>query len=206
VPYAEEGQDEHGDADVEGNVAHSGASTNEESPVDAGPVVAPSVPPESRDDGLASQLDDATLKRMDVSKLADKLVLGSLLDEVRRTCGGFDLLAHWLQGEFHHDVLLEVDSTELPGPFLVVATNCNGGVKEVLCFDELPKRGALWKFRCPDNPDFEGALPPILAEARTTHWFDPCELLLPDARSELRDEFKERQAGGGWVAKCGKKS
>lgn len=149
---------------------------------------------------------------MDVATLAETLVLGSLLDEVRRVCGGFNLLAHWQQGEFHHDVLLEVPDSDLPGPFLVVATNCNGGVKEVLCFDEKPERSALWKQRCPDNPEFGGALPPILAEARTTHWFDPCELLLPDARSELRDEFKDRQPGGGWVARgaatprCGKKS
>lgn len=149
---------------------------------------------------------------MDVATLAGTLVLGSLLDEVRRACGGFELLAHWQQGEFHHDVLLEIPATrdgasELPGSFLVVATNCNGGVKEVLCFDQKPDRGALWKFRCPDNLEFAGTLPPIRAEARTTHWFDPCELLLPDARSELREEFKERQPGGGWMARgCGKKS
>lgn len=77
---------------------------------------------------------------------------------------------------------------------------------DVSTLAELPDRGALWKLSCPDNPDFAGALPPILAEARTTHWFDPCELLPPDARSELREELEERQAGNGWVAKRGKKS
>ena len=29
-------------------------------------------------------------------------------------------------------------------------------------------------------------------------WFDPCELLRPDARSELRPEYRTRQQGGGW--------
>jgi hypothetical protein len=38
-----------------------------------------------------------------------------------------------------------------------------------------------------------------LAAATTEHWFDPCELLAPDARSELREEFRERQCGGGWM-------
>jgi hypothetical protein len=31
------------------------------------------------------------------------------------------------------------------------------------------------------------------------HWFDPCELLSHDARSELRPEFRRRQEGGGWA-------
>jgi hypothetical protein len=34
---------------------------------------------------------------------------------------------------------------------------------------------------------------------RTEHWFDPCALLGPDARSEYREEFRERQCGGGWT-------
>jgi hypothetical protein len=84
---------------------------------------------------------------------------------------------------------------------LVVATNCNGGVKELLSFDSVPERNALWHSRCPDNPEFSGTIPPLLAAVRTTHWFDPCNLLLPDARSELREEFRERQPGGGWRAK-----
>ncbi len=137
-----------------------------------------------------------------VDTLAQTLVLQSLLDELRRSFGGFDILDHWQQGEFHHDVILRVDPRDaLPGAFLVVATNCNGGVKEVLCFEERPSRGALWKHRCPDNAEFSGSLPTILARAHTVHWFDPCELLLPDARSELREEFRERQPGGGWVAR-----
>lgn len=140
-------------------------------------------------------------------RLADTLVLGSLLEEVRAVYGSYDLLAHWQQGEFHHDVLLAL-TTEGAPRFVVVATNCNGGVKEVLCFDEKPDVDALWKHRCPSNPEFSGELPPILARAVTTHWFDPCELLLESARSELREEFKERQKGGGWIAKgsaCGAK-
>ena len=65
----------------------------------------------------------------------------------------------------------------------------------------VPDRMALWHSRCPENPEFGGAIPPILAAARTLHWFDPCNLLTSDARSELRPEFRERQTGGGWTAK-----
>lgn len=90
---------------------------------------------------------------------------------------------------------------DLPGGVLVIATNCNGGVKEVLCFGDLPEASALWSARCPDNREFSGALPPLLARATTVHWFDPCELLSADARSELREEYRERQCGGGWVAR-----
>ena len=52
--------------------------------------------------------------------------------------------------------------------------------------------------------EFNGELPPILAETRTVHWFDPCSLLSVNARSEYLPEFRERQAGGGWQPKtCG---
>jgi hypothetical protein len=76
-------------------------------------------------------------------------------------------------------------------------------VKEVLCFAEPVARAALWHARCPENGAFSGTLSRVLASARTEHWFDPCELLLPDARSELRAEFRERQLGGGWCKKVG---
>ncbi len=137
---------------------------------------------------------------MDVQTLANRLTLGALLHEVRRAGGSYELLDHWQQGEFHHDTLLRVDAAHmgLPGPILVIATNCNGGVKEVLCFAERPDRSALWHHRCPDNPEFSGQLPEILAASRTQHWFDPCDLLKEDARSEYRPEFRERQTGGGW--------
>ena len=49
-----------------------------------------------------------------------------------------------------------------------------------------------------DVADFSGELPPVLARAITEHWFDPCELLRSDARSELRPEHRRRQHGGGW--------
>lgn len=103
--------------------------------------------------------------------------------------------------QFHHDIVVRIPGSqdELPGTILVVATNCNGGVKEVLCFSEVPDRLALWHMRCPRNPEFSGSLPKLLASATTPHWFDPCELLLPDARSEYREEFRERQCGGGWI-------
>jgi hypothetical protein len=148
-----------------------------------------------------------------VRTLADTLVLGAALDEVRRSFGGFELLDHWKQGEFHHDVVVRVPAAAAgaaggegagAGPILVIATNCNGGVKEVLAFAGVPERWALWRWRCPHVADFTGELPPLLARATTDHWFDPCELLAEDARSELREEFRERQRGGGWVPRgCG---
>lgn len=135
--------------------------------------------------------------------LGAHLMLGALLEDLRAR-GGYRLVDHWQQGEFHHDTVLEVDRDKcrLPGRFLVVATNCNGGIKEVLCFDQLPTHGGLWRMRCPTNPEFSGSLPTLLGSTRTSHWFDPCELLTDNARSELREEFRERQAGGGWKM-CG---
>ena len=137
-----------------------------------------------------------------LASLAEHMNLGALLEELRARHGGYDLLDHWQQGEFHHDVVVRVGSGEaLPGPVLVVATNCNGGVKEVLAFAELPSRGGLWRWRCPQNPEFSGELPTIAGRAETLHFFDPCELLLESARSELREEFRARQSGGGWTCK-----
>jgi hypothetical protein len=136
------------------------------------------------------------------NELADTLCLGSLLEKLRLEHGGYELIDHWQQGEFHHDVLVRVERLPgLPGGFLVIATNCNGGVKEVLAFRELPRRSALWHFRCPDVKEFEGELPPISERVVTPHWFDPSELLQPDARSELKTEFRVRQEGGGWCAR-----
>jgi hypothetical protein len=138
-----------------------------------------------------------------LAPLTQHLGLGALLAELSRSFGPVDHLAHWTQGEFHHDIVLRVPNAEhkLPGSVLVVATNCNGGVKEILCFDRVPERLALWHSRCPDNPEFTGTIPPLLAAAKTVHWFDPCHLLTPDARSELRPEYRERQTGGGWTRK-----
>lgn len=131
-----------------------------------------------------------------VETLANTLVLGSLLE---RLGPRHELIAHWTQGEFHHDVVVKLNDT-----FLVVATNCNGGVKEVIAFPTLPERWALWHWRCPDVADFAGELPPILARATTTHYFDPCDLLREDARSELLPEARVRQHGGGWEMKPSK--
>jgi hypothetical protein len=162
--------------------------------------------------------------------LARSLVLGALLDELTTQFGGYELVAHWTQGEFHHDIVLRLPDPPiparpapipppsspipapsagtaplpdppipaLPGRILVVATNCNGGIKEVLCFHDLPDRRALWHHRCPTVDAFDGDLAPILASATTEHWFDPCELLAVNARSELRPEHRRRQEGGGW--------
>ncbi len=135
--------------------------------------------------------------------LAGTLVLGALLDEVRTRWGAFEILDHWTQGEFHHDLVLRVvkAADDLPGRVLVVATNCNGGVKEVLAFAEPPTRAALWAMRCPGNPEFPGSPAEPLARSTTLHWFDPCELLSPDARSELLPEHRVRQDGGGWCVR-----
>lgn len=133
--------------------------------------------------------------------LAAHLTLGALLDDLRAR-GGYALVDHWQQGEFHHDTVLDVAAAGLASRFLVVATNCNGGIKEVLAFDVLPTRGALWKHRCPASPEFAGELPPLVGVARTVHWFDPCDLLRDDARSEIRPEHRERQPGGGWRQAC----
>lgn len=129
----------------------------------------------------------------DLQLLADTLVLGALLEELRSRHGRYELIEHWTQGEFHHDVVVRVAER-----VLVIATNCNGGVKEVLAFQSVPDRWALWRWRCPHVADFSGELPPMLGRAVTHHWFDPCDLLRSDARSELKAEYRERQLGGGW--------
>jgi hypothetical protein len=135
---------------------------------------------------------------MTVQSLASEMVLGSLLAALARG-GGYDLLDHWLQGEFHHDIILHaLGDHGLPGPILVVATNCNGGVKEVLSFAAVPDRWALWHQRCPENAEFAGEPLVILDRAETLHQFDPCALLAADARSELLPEHRERMRGGGW--------
>jgi len=127
----------------------------------------------------------------DVERLAKHLDLGSLLESL----GDYELVAHWTQGEFHHDVVVRAREN-----IFVIATNCNGGVKEVLAFRDVPDRRALWHHRCPDVEEFgEGAIE-ILSHAITPHYFDPCELLRADARSELKAEWRERDEGGGW--KC----
>jgi len=134
-----------------------------------------------------------------VNELAKTLILGALLDAVRARWGAYQLLDHFQQGEFHHDLVLKLERHDgLPGPILVVATNCNGGVKEVLCLAERPEQTQLWHWRCPENPEFSGPTPRVLEHAHTAHWFDPCELLLPNARSEYREEHRARQCGGGW--------
>lgn len=130
--------------------------------------------------------------------LENRLTLGEVL-ETLRALGGYELLAHWTQGEFHHDVVVRLaEPARLPGGVLVVATNCNGGVKEVLALDDVPTRDALWHWRCPDGEFADEPLPALEAQLRTCHFFDPCELLTPEARSELKPEFRRRQRGGGW--------
>lgn len=136
---------------------------------------------------------------IDVEALARTLGLGALLSHLREHHGGYLLLDQWQQGEFHHDVVLRVAGSEV---VLVVSTNCNGGVKEVLAFDDVPDRWALWRSRCPDNREFAARaahdLPPLQGRAITFHYFDPCALLAEDARSELKPSCRKRAVGGGW--------
>lgn len=142
-----------------------------------------------------SRFKDAilTVTMIDVDQLAATMGLDRLLARV----GDYHLVDHWAQGEFHHDVVLRIEDH-----VVVVATNCNGGVKEVLLFDAVPDRWALWAERCPDNPEFRSrarsSLPTPRARARTAHWFDPCELLASDARSELKPSCRKPAVGGGW--------
>jgi hypothetical protein len=105
-----------------------------------------------------------------IEDLADRLVLGALLQELTRRFDGWELLDHWREGEYHHDLVLRV-ARRVPGRILVVSTNRNGGIKEILALTERPTREALWSYRRGRT-----TLAP-LAAARTLHWFDPCELL-----------------------------
>ena len=138
-----------------------------------------------------------------LSRFRNALLLDDVLQALRGVPNGFELVEHWTQGEFHHDLVFRLGPRAVAAEtqVLVVSTNCNGGVKEIVLLDAMPDRLALWHSRCPENPEFSGDMPDILASLRTTHWFDPCDLLLPDARSELRPEFRERQPGGGWISK-----
>ncbi len=128
------------------------------------------------------------------------MLIGDFLHLSRHMLGDIELLEHWTQGEFHHDLVFRVSNWEqrLPGEFVLVSTNCNGGIKEVMSLESKPSRFGLWRHRCPDNEEFDGELPAILAEERTIHWFHPCDLLAEDARSEIKPEYRTRQKGGGW--------
>ena len=97
-----------------------------------------------------------------IDRLAGHLGLGALLNELSASFGVIEHLDHWKQGEFHHDLLLRIPNATpaLLGRVLVVATNCNGGVKELLCFDRLPERSALWHERCPETPSSRGRFRP----------------------------------------------
>jgi hypothetical protein len=127
--------------------------------------------------------------------------LGPFLDTLTREIGAYEVLDHWQQGEFHHDLVVRLrDANGLPASVVVVATNCNAGIKEVLWFDRPPERWALWSWRCPNNPEFGGIQPPPVFSWRKEHWFDPGELLRDDARSELKPACRKRARGGGWEA------
>lgn len=132
-----------------------------------------------------------------LDELGACLMLGDLLELVTKRFGTYELVAHWTQGEFHHDLVLRLPGSP-PLGVLVVSTNCNGGVKEVLALADVPDRAALWAYRCGEDATVERSL---LGTTRTLHYFNPCELLGDDARSELLPEHRQRQSGGGWELK-----
>jgi hypothetical protein len=140
-----------------------------------------------------------SIPMVDLASLDNELCLGDLLKRMVALFGGYRLCDHRQQGEFHHDLIFEISRGQnAPPRFLLVATNCNGGVKELILFEQLFNLEALWHWRCPANPEFSGLLPDIVQRRTTVHYFDPCEVLRPDARSEIRPEFRTRQRGGGW--------
>ena len=105
-----------------------------------------------------------------IGELANVLVLGDLLDRLVQRHGGYELVDHWQQGEYHHDLILRVR-----GRLLLVSTNCNGGIKEVLAFAPgaaVPSREAVWDYRCD-----RAALAGLVEATRTVHWCDPREVL-----------------------------
>ena len=54
-----------------------------------------------------------------VERLASKLTLGELLAAIVVDFGRYELLAHWPQGELHHDTLLRIPHPDIepPGSF-----------------------------------------------------------------------------------------
>lgn len=122
--------------------------------------------------------------------------LANALQLVEESWGEYVIDEHWTQGEFHHDVVISITDQ-----FLIISTNCNGGVKDVLLLNEKPSQEQLWHWRCPGNPEFSGEPMHIVEHIKTEAWHDPCGVLAPDARSELKPEFRKRQKGGGWEMK-----
>jgi hypothetical protein len=51
-----------------------------------------------------------------ITMLAQTLDLGSLLGVMNGRYGAYDLVAHWTQGEFHHDVVMRVGEAALASP------------------------------------------------------------------------------------------
>ncbi len=134
-----------------------------------------------------------------IDGLARCLTIGALLSVMTRRFGGYEIVAHWTHGDLHHDIVVMLPApatADLPGRVLLVATNAEGGIKEVLCFSDVPDRSALWHHRCPDALEFSGELLPILGRATTQHWFDPSELL-KSARIAAKGEHSEPRRPAG---------
>ena len=126
-----------------------------------------------------------------LAALSRQLGLGSLLSELQARYGGTICSTSGRRASSTTILLLRLpEAWPLPGEYVVVATNCNGGVKEVLCLARKPERSALWHHRCP-TIRFAGELPGARRGAHA-HWFDPCALLKDDARSEYREDARER--------------
>ncbi len=120
-----------------------------------------------------------------IDSLAQELLLGHLLQRLQDEFSDFELLAHWTKGEYHHDIVVKLgDQKSLPGPVLVVSANCNGGIKELLCFDTAPSEEELWTLR--DENLATDELPAVLAAAKTIHWVDPIGLVRRPTMADMR--------------------
>ena len=136
-----------------------------------------------------------------IDGLARCLTIGALLDVMTRRFGGYEVVAHWTLGELHHDIVVMLPASatvDLPGRVLVVSANGEGGIKEVLCFAEVPDRSALWHERCPEALEFSGELEPVLGRATTQHWFDPRELLKAAPRDAQPEPRRAPGKGAAW--------
>lgn len=134
------------------------------------------------------QNEEARAVAYELSKIAETLVLGDALGWVRERYGAYEIVSHWRQGELHHDIVLRIQEAPrepasggaLAGYVLLLSLNCNGGLKEVSCFEAPFERDALWQQRCPEAaPEAASGLPRQLGLARTIHWVDPCRFLRP---------------------------
>jgi len=98
--------------------------------------------------------------------VADALSLHEALAVLETHAPDHRLLEVWRDGEYHYDLVFAVSDF-----FLVVAANCNGGVKEALLLDARPGRDLI---RCVRRDGPLRALT-VLSHERTVHFVPPDE-------------------------------